>query len=88
MVFQAVLKNGPAAPELRRDAHDCIMVAILRDQPNTRLRGSAREPQAPLGIVIVVASLPDHHSLPGTSLLDSPRGHLARVPIEVRSEAT
>jgi hypothetical protein len=53
MVFQTALKNGPAAPELRRDAHDCIMVAILTDQPNTRLRGTPRQMRAPLGIVIV-----------------------------------
>ena len=39
--FQTALKNGPAAPELRRDAHDCIMVVILMDQPNTRLRGKS-----------------------------------------------
>jgi hypothetical protein len=39
--FQTALKNGPAAPELRRDAHDCIMVVILTDQPNTRLRGKS-----------------------------------------------
>jgi hypothetical protein len=30
--FQTALKNGPAALELRRDAHDCIMVAILSDE--------------------------------------------------------
>ena len=52
--FQTALKNGPAAPELRRDAHDCIMVVILTDQPNTRLRGKVRaRSRAPLGIVIV-----------------------------------
>ena len=32
------MKNGPAASELRRDAHDCIMVPILTDRPNTRMR--------------------------------------------------
>jgi len=47
MVFQTALKNGPAAPGLRRDAHDCIMVAILTDQPNTRLRGTPRQIASP-----------------------------------------
>jgi transposase len=36
--FRAAMKNGPAASELRRDAHDCIMVPILTDRPNTRMR--------------------------------------------------
>ena len=68
--FQTALKNGPAAPELRRDAHDCIMVAILTDQPNTRLRGTPRQMRAPLGIVIVGPHrglARPHHSLPSCS---------------------
>ena len=41
--LRTAMKNGPAAPELRRDAPDCIVVAILTDQPNTRLRGTPRQ---------------------------------------------
>jgi len=35
-------------PELRVDAHDCIMVAILADQPNTRLWRELRAPHGEL----------------------------------------
>lgn len=68
--FQTALKNGPAAPELRRDAHDCIMVAILTDQPNTRLRGTPCvrcELPSELSSLVRAAGLPDHHSLPPCS---------------------
>jgi hypothetical protein len=64
--FQTALKNGPAAPELRRDAHDCIMVVILTDQPNTRLRGKSapdRELPSELSLLARTTS-PDQHSLP------------------------
>src|SRR5262249_49009193 len=63
------LKNGPAAPELRRDAHDCIMVVILTDQPNTRLRGKSapdRELPSELSLLARTTS-PDQHSLPPCS---------------------
>jgi hypothetical protein len=64
--FQTALKNGPAAPELRRDAQDCIMVVILTDQPNTRLRGKSapdRELPSELSLLARMTS-PDQHSLP------------------------
>jgi hypothetical protein len=67
--FQTALKNGPAAPELRRDAHDCIMVVILTDQPNTRLRGKSapdRELPSELSLLARTTS-PDQHSLPPCS---------------------
>src|SRR5215831_879127 len=35
--FQAAVKDGPTAPELAADAHDCIMVRSSKDRPNTRL---------------------------------------------------
>ena len=43
-------RNGPAAPELRRHAHGCIVVRIQRDRPNTSLwrddpRPTASSPQ-------------------------------------------
>ena len=48
------MKNGPAASELRRDAHDCIMVPIPMDRPNTRMRAIfAPEGKLRLGIVVV-----------------------------------
>jgi hypothetical protein len=54
LVSKTALKNGPAAPELRRDAHDCIMVSIRTDRPNTRLWRDLHVPErTPLGIVVV-----------------------------------
>jgi hypothetical protein len=34
--FHAAVKDGPTAPELAADAHDCIMVRSSKDRPNTR----------------------------------------------------
>src|SRR6516165_8335790 len=42
MAFQAAVKDGPTAPELAADAHDCIMVRSSRNRPNTRLRRDQR----------------------------------------------
>ena len=37
MAYHAATENGSAASELRTDAHDCIMVQVTTDPPNTRL---------------------------------------------------
>ena len=37
MASNAAVQNGPAARSFADDAHDCIMVAIRTDRPNTRL---------------------------------------------------
>src|SRR5205823_12082862 len=43
-------KNGPAARSFAADAHDCIMVRIQTDLPNTSLRHEdAPQWRAPLG---------------------------------------
>src|SRR5262249_60012388 len=67
--FRTALKNGPAAPELRCDAHECIMVVILTDQPNTRLRGkSARDRELPSELSSLSRTTsPDQYSLPPRS---------------------
>src|SRR5262245_38771927 len=45
---------GPPPRSFAADAHDCIMVAILTDRPNTSLRRDARASwRAPLGIVVI-----------------------------------
>ena len=36
------MKDGPTAPELAADAHDCIMVRSSKNRPNTRLRRDQR----------------------------------------------
>ena len=67
--FRTALKNGPAAPELRCDAHECIMVVILTDQPNTRLRGKSapdRELPSELSSAARTTSS-DQYSLPPRS---------------------
>src|SRR6516165_10612265 len=75
--FQTALKNGPAAPELRRDAHDCIMVVILTDQPNTRLRGkSAPDRELPSELSLLART----NSPVGTSPRDGLRPPLT-VPV-------
>src|SRR6516162_11952196 len=96
--FQTALKNGPAAPELRRDAHDCIMVVILTDQPNTRLRGkSAPDRELPSELSLLAPHDLARPTQPaavlvtvkGTSPRDGLRSPLdrpcARRPIKVRS---
>ena len=35
--LHAAVKDGPTAPELAADAHDCIMVRSSKGRPNTRL---------------------------------------------------
>jgi hypothetical protein len=35
MASNAVLENGPAARNFAVDAHDCIMVQVRHDLPNT-----------------------------------------------------
>jgi len=46
----AAVQIGPAAPSFADDADDCIMVPILTDRPNTRLRRESRARwRAPLG---------------------------------------
>jgi hypothetical protein len=69
--FQTALKNGPAAPELRRDANDCIMVAILTDHSTEYkvARHSAPDCELPseLSSFGPYRGLADHHSLPPCS---------------------
>ena len=68
--FRAAMKNGPAASELRRDAHDCIMVPILTDRPNTRMRAIfAPDGELPseLSSFALQQSSPDQRSVPPCS---------------------
>ena len=65
------MKNGPAASELRRDAHDCIMVPILTDRPNTRMRAifapDGELPSELSSLHSLQQSSPDQRSLPPCS---------------------
>ena len=54
MAFYAAFENGPAARSFAADAYDCIMVRILRDLPNTRLRRVNTRPMPKLPL--------DHYS--------------------------
>jgi len=45
MAFYAAFENGPAARSFAADAYDCIMVRILADLPNTRLRRVETAPE-------------------------------------------
>src|SRR5439155_8212136 len=75
--FQTALKNGPAAPELRRDAHDCIMVVILTDQPNTRLRGkSAPDRELPSELSLLARTTLARPTQPAAVLINR-QGHVA-----------
>ena len=50
MVFEPRFRKGPPPRSFAADAHDCIMVPILTDRPNTSLWRDARAWwRAPLG---------------------------------------
>jgi hypothetical protein len=50
LALDADRKNGPAARSFAADAHDCIMVRIQTDRPNTSVRREIRAQwRAPLG---------------------------------------
>ena len=68
--LRTALKNGPAAPELRRDAHDCIMVAILTGSTEYKVArhpAPDRELPSELSSLVRTAGSPDHLSLPPCS---------------------
>ena len=46
LALDADRKNGPAARSFAADAHDCIMVTIQTDRPNTSVRREIRAPMA------------------------------------------
>jgi hypothetical protein len=53
MAYEPRFRMGPPPRSFAADAHDCIMVPILMDRPNTSLRRVARARwRAPLGIVV------------------------------------
>ena len=89
---------GPLPQGFAADAYDCIMVSILTDRPNTRMRAIfAPDKRAPLGIVVVCShyASPDQRqpatvlvTVKGKLLRDGLRPHLdrhcARRPAKAR----
>lgn len=62
---------GPLPRSFAADAYDCIMVTILTDRPNTRMRAIfAPDSEASLGIAVVCShyASPDQHQ-PATVLV-------------------
>jgi hypothetical protein len=50
MASKPLCRMGPLPRSFAGDAHDCIMVPVLMDRPNTRLyRDSADDSELPLG---------------------------------------
>ena len=77
--FQAAMKNGPAASELRRDAHDCIMVPILTDRPNTRMRAIfAPDGELPSELTLFALTAKAHPTNEPAAVLVTVKGELLR----------